>query len=82
MLHAWLSEPDPEQVTPPLEGAGLLQSLVLDWDPPPQVALQVPQAVQDPQVPSVGHNQNQFGGFRNINFPCPLHISTLSDCYL
>ncbi len=53
------SELDPEQVVPPLEGEGLLQSLVRDWFPPPHVKLQVPQELQAPQFPSET-NQNIF----------------------
>ena len=30
-----------------------MQSLDLDWEPPPQVRLQVPQAVQVPQLPAM-----------------------------
>jgi hypothetical protein len=48
---------DPEQVVPPLEGEGLLQSLVRDWFPPPHVKLQVPQELQAPQFPSVTHKR-------------------------
>jgi len=42
----------PEQARPPLEGAGLLQDLVLVWDPPLQVLLQADQVLQAPQLPS------------------------------
>ncbi len=40
------------QATPPDEGAGLLHARDLVWVPPPQVTLQLAQAVQDPQFPS------------------------------
>ncbi len=51
-LHATLSEAEPEQVSPPFAGAGLLQILV--W-----VTVQAPKTVQDPQLPftaKVNHN--------------------------
>jgi hypothetical protein len=52
VLQVVVSEEDPAQVGPPLAGAGLLHSRDLDWFPPPQVRLQVPQAVQAPQLPA------------------------------
>ena len=52
VLQDAFSEPDPGQVAPPLDGAGLLQSLVLNWVPPPQVTLHVPDEAQLPQLPS------------------------------
>jgi len=51
VLHACDSDPDPAQVAPPLDGAGLLQRRVRDWVPPPHVRLQVPKADQVPQFP-------------------------------
>jgi hypothetical protein len=51
-LHEMLSVPDPEQIAPPLDGGGLLQSLVLGCISPPQVTLQVPEVAQFPQLPS------------------------------
>jgi hypothetical protein len=55
--HGWslqekVAEFDPGQSSPPLEGAGLLQSLVWDWFPPPQVTEQVDKALQSLQLPS------------------------------
>jgi len=41
------------QSDPPLEGGGLLQPLVLNCLPPPQVTLQAPHEDQAPQFPSV-----------------------------
>ena len=52
VLQVEVSDEEPTQVGPPLAGAGLLQSRVRDWDPLPQVRLQVPQEVQVPQLPA------------------------------
>lgn len=52
MLQLWLSDDEPPQGAPPPDGDGVLQDLVLNWTPPPQVALQVPQTVHVPQLPS------------------------------
>jgi len=52
VLQEAVSEEDPTQSGPPLAGAGLLQSRDLVWVPPPQVTLQVPKAVQAPQLPA------------------------------
>ena len=54
-LHEKVAEFDPGQSSPPLEGAGLLQSLVWDWFPPPQVTVQVDKALQSLQFPSEIH---------------------------
>ncbi len=51
-LQGAFSELDPGQAAPPLDGAGLLQSLVWDWVPPPQVTVQVENELQAPQFPS------------------------------
>ena len=41
----------PTQAAPPLAGAGLLQTRVLDWVPLAQVLVQVLNADQAPQLP-------------------------------
>ena len=51
MLQACDSDPDPGQVAPPLDGAGLLQTRERDCVPPPHVRLQAPKADQAPQFP-------------------------------
>jgi hypothetical protein len=61
MLQELDSELNPRQVVPPLEGEGLLQSLVLNWFPPPHVVLQVPQELQAPQFPSETQKKQYFG---------------------
>ncbi len=63
---------DPEQLAPPLEGAGLLQSLVWVWFPAPQVTLQVDKELQLPQFPSI-----MF--FKEMNYQCfpPVFITCL-----
>lgn len=52
LLQAAISVPVPRQATPVLVGIGLLQGLVLSWNPSPQLALHVPQEDQEPQVES------------------------------
>ena len=52
VLQEAFSELDPRQDDPPLEGVGLLQSLVRNCVPPPHVTLHVPQELQAPQLPS------------------------------
>ena len=51
MLQEVESELEPEQVEPPLEGAGLSQLRLLDMLPEPHVRLQEPQEPQEPQFP-------------------------------
>jgi hypothetical protein len=53
VLQEKVSELGPGQVDPPVEGEGLLQSLVRDLVPPPHVTLQGPNELQTPQFPSV-----------------------------
>ena len=55
MLQACVSCPEPWQLAPPLDGAGLLQDLVLPCCPPIQLAEHVDQAPHWPQPPSVKH---------------------------
>ena len=52
----------PEQVSPPLAGGGLLHSRSRCLDPPPQVAEQVDQCSQWPQLPSTSFE------YRYMNF--------------
>lgn len=56
-LQAWLSVSNPVQFAPPYLGAGFVQVLVWDWDPPPQVKEQVDQADQADHPPSKKINQ-------------------------
>ncbi len=42
VLHKTLSDANPVHAAPPFDGAGLLQSLVWVWVPPPQETLQAP----------------------------------------
>jgi hypothetical protein len=51
-LQVVFSELCPVQFVPPWDGAGLLQSLIRDWVPPPQVTLQADKELQAPQIPS------------------------------
>ena len=53
---AWSA--DPEHCLPPQEGAGLSQSLVFLWLPPPQEALHEPSLDQTPQPPSTAAQRN------------------------
>ena len=55
MLQVADSVDAPEQARPPLEGAGLLQSRVRTWVPPPHPLLHVPHALQGPQFPSANY---------------------------
>ncbi len=50
-VHQTTSELEFSQGPPPLAGAGLLQTLDLDLNPFPHVAVQVLQAAQFPQLP-------------------------------
>ncbi len=52
LLHVCASVEFPAQAAPPPDGAGLLQSRVRVWVPPPQGLLHVLQADQVPQTPS------------------------------
>lgn len=52
MVQVVLSDEEPAQFAPPLDGAGLLQSLDRAWFPLPQVTLQDPHAVHAPQLPA------------------------------
>ena len=54
-LHVALSELNPGQADPPLDGAGLLHNLDLDEVPPPQVRLQVEKELHAPHIPSEIH---------------------------
>ena len=46
---------EPEQSAPPFCGAGLVQVLVADWVPPPQVDEHELQLDQFDQPPLIGH---------------------------
>ena len=52
VLHIWVSQDDPAQAKPPLDGGGLLQSLALPWMASPQEVLHADHADQAPQLPS------------------------------
>lgn len=51
VLHAWDAVLLPEQVLPPLAGAGSVQVLVRLWVPDPQVTEQEVQEPQSAQLP-------------------------------
>ena len=53
MLQDRVSELDPEHVSPPFAGAGLVQLLECVWLPPPHVLVQVVKADQSLQLPSM-----------------------------
>ena len=50
--HSLDSVESPTQSLPPCAGAGLVQSLDLDWLPPPHVTEQAPHVFQTDQLPS------------------------------
>ncbi len=88
VLQFWDSDELPGHVRPPLDGAGLLQSLERLWVPPPHVLLQMPKVDQAPQFPSVCYHNSKFiegqdifssiisSYFKFINF-LPLNLDLL-----
>ena len=57
LLHAFVSEGLPTQSAPLPNLEGLVQVLVLLWLPPPQVLVQVDQALKTAQLPSAGRER-------------------------
>lgn len=51
VLHAWRADPDPAQLFPPYNGAGLVHVRVLSWVPPPHVTVHASHDVHDAQLP-------------------------------
>lgn len=56
------------QSAPPYCGAGLLHVRVLDWIPPPQVTVQLPQLPQAAQLPSTVKMKLTFQLFVTVIF--------------
>ena len=69
-LFAWLESP--VQLCPPLAGVGLLQSLLLDWEPVPHVLLHVVQADHKSKPPSTAEWNKDYNYDQQI-----IHLTEL-----
>ena len=69
MVQVVLSDEEPAQFAPPLDGAGLLQSLDRAWFPLPQVTLQDPHVVHAPQLPARKKDECKYKDIRILESP-------------